>query len=540
MRITCLGAARTVTGSSYLVEPENAGPFLVDCGMFQGGRQIELRNWDNTAYRVNELQAIFITHAHIDHSGLVPRLVRMGYRAPIYASRATCELVKILWLDSAHIQEMEANWQTKKNKRQGKGEVEALYGTPDAEEAIKLLKPVDMDCHQEILPGVDVCLVRAGHILGAASLMVSAQETGGEVCVGFSGDLGRPGQLIVPDPEQIPHPGTVFMETTYGNRNHKSLEESQQELISIIQETYADGGKVLIPAFAVERTQELIYTMAEAHRRGEMPDDMPVFLDSPLAIKATEIFRQHPEFFDDDTKQLLADGKRPLNFPNLKFTPSTGESQAINEYKGPAVIMAGNGMASAGRIKHHMKHNLWNPTTRMVIVGFQAQGTTGRRLVDGATTVKIFREPVTVRAQVHTIGGFSAHADREELLAWLKPLVHKGLMVNLVHGEEQSALAFKAEAKKRFPKVRFHIPRWKEVLEIKPFTGEEEIPARVVEPRGEAEAVVKKAGDDLAKRLYRLAARLESGSGELSGDNLAELEARLAEAEQAAGLGSEA
>ncbi|KIX13096.1 MBL fold metallo-hydrolase RNA specificity domain-containing protein [Dethiosulfatarculus sandiegensis] len=522
MQITCLGAARTVTGSCYMVQVDPDVRFLVDCGMYQGGRQLEARNWQTHRYRPQEIQAIFITHAHIDHSGLVPRLVREGYNGPIYASKATADLLRILWLDSAHIQEMEAEWQSRKNSRRGKRTVEPLYETKDAQDAGALIEPIPMDKSRELLPGVEVCFVQAGHILGASSLHITLKGDKGIHRVGFSGDLGRPGQLIVPDPAQMPRPDTVFMETTYGSRRHKTLGDSQKELLQVINLAYQEGGKVLIPAFAVERTQELIYTMAAAWRNDQLPKDMPVFLDSPLAINATRIFREHPEYFDRETQAILEKGDTPLNFPNLKFTAGTDESRAINEYTGPAVIMAGNGMCTAGRIKHHLKHNLWKPNCHLVIVGFQAQGTTGRMLVEGAKVVKIFREPVAVRAQVHTIGGFSAHADQAELLDWLDKIVHPGLRVNLTHGEESSAVIFKAEAKKRFPQVDFHIPRWKETLKL------------TLKPSDQPMAAAQAADtlETLRARLDRLSLLLEKEGAELAEADISLLEGRLAAAER--------
>ncbi|MCB2185800.1 MAG: MBL fold metallo-hydrolase [Deltaproteobacteria bacterium] len=535
MNITCLGAARTVTGSSYLVELDDKRCFLVDCGMYQGGKMIEARNWLDQPYRVNDIEAILITHAHIDHSGLVPRLVRLGYRGPVYASRPTCDLLKILWLDSAHIQEMEASWQSRKNNRQGRREIEPLYITEDAENAAALLQPVELDQELEPLAGVTARFIPAGHILGAASLYLNLPNSHGSHHVGFSGDLGRPGQLIVPDAEHMPRPQAVFMETTYGARRHKSLVESQKELVDVIEEAYAQGGKVLIPAFAVERTQEIIYTLSQAYRDGKLPKDMPVFLDSPLAIRATEIFRNHPEFFDEEAQAILAQGYKPFDFPNLTFTLTTDESRAINNHRGPAVIMAGNGMASAGRIKHHLKHNLWRPETHVVIVGFQAKGTTGRLLVEGARRVKIFREDVAVAAKVHTIGGFSAHADQEELLGWLSNLVHPGLMVYLIHGEEASSREFRRVASQRFPEVDFHIPAWKEVLEIgKPAAGRSAARrAGTPPPPPEGSPL-----DGLVRRLASLQGRLRRQGSDADPAVLAAMEEALASAEAA--LGAEA
>jgi metallo-beta-lactamase family protein len=511
MRITCLGAARTVTGSCYKVELEDGSLFLVDCGMYQGGRNLEERNWDLTLYEPDKIKAIFITHAHIDHSGLVPRLVRMGYKGPIYSTVATCELLKILWLDSAHIQEMEARWQTRKNKRQLRKPVEPLYGTDDAEEAIKLLQPVEMTCNPEMLPGLEVCYYNAGHILGAASLYITSNSRGQNHTVVFSGDLGRPGQLIVPDAVPPPQPDAVFMETTYGNRLHKSLEDSQTELIEVVNQAYNEQGKVLIPVFAVERTQEIIFTLAKAIREGRLPQDMPVYLDSPLAIKATEIFRRHPEFFDAETKAILEKGDTPLNFPNLKFSLSTQESMDLNQEPGPHVIMAGAGMCNAGRIKHHLKHNLWAPSTHVVIVGFQAQGSTGRKLVDGAKSVRIFREEVSVRAKIHTIGGFSAHADSAELIEWLKPLIHPELKVFLTHGEEQATLEFMKAVKRRFSSANFHVPKWQEVLSIEPGAELPKAAPFTAEPEVSISSDIAAGLAALSQELMALAAKAAQG-----------------------------
>ncbi|MEW5725798.1 MAG: MBL fold metallo-hydrolase [Thermodesulfobacteriota bacterium] len=527
MRIVCLGACRTVTGSCFLVEMDGSGCFLVDCGLYQGGTQIEQRNRSTGPYRVADLKGLFLTHAHMDHSGLVPRLVRQGYRGPIWATDATCDLLKVLWLDGAHIQEMEAEWQTRKNKRGGRRLIEPLYETPDAEKAAGLLKPLDLDTEVQPLAGVTARFVTAGHILGAASLHLTLAGNDGVHRVGFSGDLGRPGQLIVPDPETMPRSETLFMETTYGGRLHKSLDASQAELIGVVEQAYQEKGKVIIPAFAIERTQEIIYTLAQAFREGRMPKDMPVFLDSPLAIKSTVIFRQNPEFFDDITKALVNEGHTPINLPNLKFTPDSEQSRKINDFMGPAVIIAGSGMANAGRVKHHLKHNLWRPNTHVVIVGFQAQGTTGRKLVEGAQRVKLFREDVAVKAKVHTIGGFSAHADQAELLAWLAPQAHPGLTVNLVHGEESSMMAFKQAAEERFPEVTFREPRWKDSLLLGP--------VRVEAPPVEAAVPEFLAARTalLEQRLDRFRERLAGGELRVSEEALLALERALDQAERA-------
>lgn len=538
MQITCLGAARTVTGSSYLVETGDDNCFLVDCGLFQGGRKIEERNWDVSAHRATDIKAILITHAHIDHSGLVPRLVRMGYQGPVYATTATAQLLRILWLDSAHIQEMEAQWQTKKNKRQGRKNVEPLYETPDAEAAINLIAPIDLDTAFEPLPGVTATYVSAGHILGAASLHLSINNATGSHRVGFSGDIGRPNQLIVPDPEQLDPVETLFMETTYGERNHKTISDSEKELLDVITQAYNEGGRVVIPSFAVERTQELIFVMAKSWRDGKWPGEMPVYLDSPLAIKATEIFRQNPEFFDEETKEILENGDRPLNFPFLKFTPSTEESIAINEQNVPFVVIAGNGMGTAGRIKHHLKHNLWRSNCHVLIVGFQAQGTTGRQLVEGADTVRIFREDVSVNATVHTIGGFSAHADQSELIEWLRPQVHKGLMVNLIHGEESQSLGFAKLAQRTFPQAHFHVPQWMETLVLEASEAISALPEEVFpEPTAVADMAQRRKMVSevrgLRNRLEDIIMELLAAEGGLEVARLTGLQDALDQAEAA-------
>jgi metallo-beta-lactamase family protein len=467
MKIKCLGAVRTVTGSCYQLENPGGGFTLLDCGLFQGGRQTELRNFNTPAYRPESLTGIVLTHAHMDHSGLVPRLVQAGFRGPIYASQATTDLLEILWADGAHIQELESRWKTRKNKRQGGTYVAPLYTGDDAAMATELLRPVGYGKDVELPGGLGVRFFQAGHILGAASVQVTAPENGGETRVLFSGDLGRKGQLLIPDPEQPPRSDAVFMETTYGNRLHKGLRESIDEFFGVVDEAVKTGaGRILIPAFAVERTQEILYLLSMAHFDGRIPKDLPIFLDSPLAIGASEIYLKHPDLYDDEAAAVNALKQGPQHMSSLRVTRTAEESQKINDVTGPAIIIAGSGMANAGRILHHLKHNLWRSDCHVVFVGFQAQGTTGRRLVEGATEVKIFREPVTVKAKIHTIGGFSGHADQNELTEWLRPQVHENLTVTLVHGEEQGTLAFQEHLASVFPGLKTVVPHWLEVLDV--------------------------------------------------------------------------
>ncbi|MFC1864116.1 MBL fold metallo-hydrolase RNA specificity domain-containing protein [Thermodesulfobacteriota bacterium] len=465
VRITCLGGVGSVTGSSYLVESPKGKKVLVDCGLFQGGKQIERRNRDDWGFDPKDVDVLFLTHAHIDHSGRIPKLVKDGFKGRIMASPPTVELCNILLLDSAHIQEMDAEWQTRKNKRQKWGDVLPLYTTPDAEASLKLFKSIARDQVIEVHPGIKARLRNAGHILGSSILELWIEEDNVTIKIVFSGDLGKKDQLIVKDPHEIFDADYFFIESTYGNRLHRSAEESKEELLEAIRYSASKGEKIIIPAFAVERTQEIIYVLGEFQRQGLLPD-IPIYLDSPLAIKATEIFRKNKKYFDEDAQAIMDQGHDPLDMPNLRFTPSTNESIAINEKSGSAIVIAANGMCTAGRIKHHLKHNLWRDGASLVIVGFQAKGTTGRRIVEGAKSVKIFRENVAVRAKVFTIGGFSAHADQGDLLNWVSHF-ESDPKVFVVHGEASASEELAMKIRERFNLVT-HVPRWKEKLILGP------------------------------------------------------------------------
>jgi metallo-beta-lactamase family protein len=432
MQITCLGAAGFVTGSCYLLE--NDKKYLIDCGLFQGGRQMEAMNRQGWGFHPRDISALFLTHAHIDHCGRIPKLVKEGFRGKIYATLPTAELCKILLLDSAHIQEMEAEWQTRKNRRAGDVDVEPLYTVADAEACFPHFEIVTKEERFPLQPGLQVRFRNAGHILGSSILEIWSGSAPNAHKVVFSGDLGRKDQLIVKDPQTIFSADTLFIESTYGNRNHRSFEESIKELLEAIHYSYQHKEKVLIPVFAVERTQEILYILGEFFRHGQIPS-MPVYLDSPLAIAATEIFRRMQSFFDEDAKAILQKGHDLFGFPQLIFSHTTQESIAINQKPGAAIILAGNGMCTAGRIKHHLKHNLWRRGASLVIVGFQAEGTLGRKIVDGAENVRIFGEPIAVRAKVFTIGGFSAHADQADLLEWISHFENPHMRIYVIHGE---------------------------------------------------------------------------------------------------------
>jgi metallo-beta-lactamase family protein len=506
VRVTCLGGAGTVTGSSYLVESAAGKKVLVDCGLFQGGKQLEERNWMDWGFDPGRISTLFLTHAHIDHSGKIPKLVRDGFKGRIIASTPTAELCAIMLLDSAHVQEMDAEWQTRKNRRRSNQEVLPLYTTEDAEASLKLLSPVEKDKILEPEPGIRARMRNSGHILGSSVLELWVEEGKTSLKMVFSGDLGKKNQLIVQDPHEIFDADYLFLESTYGNRLHRSLEESKEELLEAVQYAVSHKEKVLIPAFAVERTQELLYILGEFQRAGRLPK-IPIFVDSPLAIKATEIFRKNKKYYDKEAQAIVAQGYDPFNMPNLRYASTTQESRAINEAKGSAIVIAGNGMCTAGRIRHHLKHHLWRPGTSLVIVGFQAQGSTGRKIVDGAKEVKLFGETVSVKAKVFTIGGFSAHADQNDLLEWAGHF-ESNPKVFLVHGEPAASESLSAKIKERLG-LDVVIPEWRERLVLRP---REVVVEKAAEPEivPDFQAAMFNTIIDLENHLKSLKKRVQS------------------------------
>jgi metallo-beta-lactamase family protein len=495
MKINFLGAAQAVTGSCYILET-GGHRFSIDCGMHQGNKEIEKRNLNMDNYRPANLDFVLVTHAHIDHIGLLPRLVGAGFKGKIYATPPTIDLMKILLLDSAHIQEMEAEQRLRRGLRRGKAapqppaserrgkvapkttyppverrasvmEEKPLYTTEDAVATFPLLQAIEYDTTFEPAPGIRVTYRDAGHILGSAFVEVEYVEDGKPTKIIFSGDLGRPDQLILRDPSKGGKADYLFMESTYGDRNHKSTETSRQELAEAIAYSYKNREKVIIPAFAVERTQQILYTLFQLREEGKLPADMPVYLDSPLAIQATQIFKMHQEYFDDETKALLKAGKDPLALPNLRFSLTSEESRAINTMTGPAVVISASGMANAGRIRHHLRHNLWRKGASIVFCGYQGEGTPGRKIVDGAKHITIFGEEVSVAAKVFTIGGFSAHAGQAEILTWLKSFDGQSTKVILIHGEVK-ALNTLSEIVKEQLGMEVHVPSYLEELTLEP------------------------------------------------------------------------
>jgi metallo-beta-lactamase family protein len=474
VKVTALGAADSVTGSNFLVETSRGHTLVVDCGLFQGNREMDDRNWDSWGFDPKEVKNLVLTHAHIDHSGRIPKLVKDGFRGKIITSPPTAELCEIMLLDSAHVQEMEAEWRTKRNRRRDRQHVEPLYTTKDAEASLRYFVPTELDQIIELEPGIKVRLRNSGHVLGSSIVELWVEDEGKETKIVFSGDLGKQDQLIVEDPVEIGEADYVFIESTYGNRTHRTFEESKAEFLQAIRYAVSHNEKVIIPAFALERTQEVLYLLGEFSRAGLLPN-VPIFLDSPLAIKATAIFRRNKQYYDADARAILARGYDPFDMPNLKLTPTTKESMQINDLRGSAIIVSANGMCSAGRIKHHLKHNLWRPGASLVIVGFQAQGSTGRQIVDGAKTVTIFGEKIAVRAKVFTIGGLSAHGDQADLLRWIGHFAEKSKpRVFVIHGEPASSETLAGEIRGRFG-LNVSVPRWREVLRLEPREGAREI-----------------------------------------------------------------
>jgi metallo-beta-lactamase family protein len=469
MKINFLGAAQGVTGSCYILETGERR-FAVDCGMHQGNAEIEKRNLNMDAYRPSMLEFVLVTHAHIDHIGLLPRVVANGFKGPIYATEPTRDLMQILLLDSAHIQEMEAEQQTRRRQRHGNKKVEPLYTTADAQATFPLIKTIKYGVPFEPAPGIRVTYRDAGHILGSAFIEVEYVEEGKPTKIVFSGDLGRPGQLILPDPSKGGHTDYLFMESTYGDRNHKSAENSREELAEAIAYSYKNNEKVIIPAFAVERTQQILYTLFLLDEAGKLPKDMPIYLDSPLAIQATEIFRKHPEYFDEKTRALIKQGKDPLSLPNLRFSQSADESRALNTMPGSAIIISASGMANAGRIRHHLRHNLWRKGASIVFCGYQGEGTPGRKIVDGAKQISIFGEEVAVAAKIFTIGGFSAHAGQSDILQWLKSFDGNQTKVVLVHGEVKALNTLSGIIHDQLG-MEVHVPSYLEELTLEPGKG---------------------------------------------------------------------
>ena len=444
MKITFLGAARKVTGSCYHLSADGM-QYLVDCGMHQGRDSDEL-NRAPFRFDPREISQVFLTHAHIDHAGLIPKLVREGFRGRIITTAATAELAQVMLADSAHIQEMDAQWMTKKARRSGSEEViEPLYTVEDAIASIPFFEKKQYGEIYSLKNGLRYQFCDAGHILGSGTLEIWYRENP-ERKITFSGDIGKKDNPILQDPNHAAESDFVVMECTYGNRLHKGMEESIDELVEAIETTFKRGGNVYIPSFAVGRTQDLLYLFNKLVRERRLAFPLDVYVDSPLAEEATKVYFSHPELFDQEAKDLF--GKKDKKTVRVHYTHAPHDSMKLNQISSGIIVLAGSGMCEGGRIRHHLKHNLWRPECSIVFVGFQAKGTLGRVIVDGAKEVHVLGDKVAVRARIFTIGGFSAHADQKELLEWLGLFTNKP-EVFIVHGEETVALEFEKLVKEK-------------------------------------------------------------------------------------------
>ena len=443
MKLTFLGAAGEVTGSCLRVDHER-GSFLVDCGLFQGGREAERKNREALDFDLRDIDFVLLTHAHLDHSGLVPRLVALGYKGRFFTTAATVDLLGVMLMDSAHIQEKEAEWalrSTRSRKAGRGGNLVPLYTVEQARSSLGRLRALGFDEMVEVGHGVRCRFRNAGHILGSAIIEIDVEERGHSRRLVVSGDLGQPMRPVLQDPVQIPAADYLCVESTYGNRAHRSFAETCDELAEVLRRTLkVDGGNVVIPAFAVGRTQELLFVLADLVRAGRI-DRLDVVVDSPMASAVTELTVRHDDLWDEETRELYAWTRQHADRFNLRFVQDVEESMALNSVRGGLVIISASGMCDAGRIKHHLRYNLGRRECAIVIAGFQAAGTLGRRLVDGARQVTLFRERIPVRARIHTIGGLSAHADQPALLNWLRGFRSPPRRTFVVHGEPTAAAA---------------------------------------------------------------------------------------------------
>ncbi len=451
MKITFLGATKTVTGSNFLVETANK-KFLVDCGMYQGQAEQEWENSAPFAFDVNEIDFMLLTHAHIDHSGRIPKLYNEGFRKNVYATKATCDLCSIMLPDSGHIQEMENEWKNVKRKRKGLPPEEPIYTAEDAIKCMEIFKPVSYDKIIDIDENIHVRFNDAGHMLGSSIIEVWTNENGKMTKAVFTGDLGNNDIPLLSSPTMIESADYLIMESTYGGRLHMRNDDKAELFLNIVAETLNNGGTVVIPSFAVGRTQEILYEINML--KGQKLDEnfkskyetlmkTNVYVDSPLATSATEVFEKNMDIFDEETQEIMKSGDNPLDFPGLKFTQSVDESKALNESDEPCVIISASGMCEVGRIKHHLKHNIWNPKSTILFVGYQAPGTLGRKIVDGAEKVKIFGEEFSVKARIEYIEGYSGHADQEWLLNFIYSFINKPKTIFLVHGEPEGQIVLK-------------------------------------------------------------------------------------------------
>ena len=464
MKISFHGAAGCVTGSNYLIETDKFR-FVVDCGMFQGSKTLKENNYRAFAYDPATIDFALVTHAHIDHTGLLPKLVKHGFKGPIYATAPTVDLLKYLLPDSAHIQEIEVMQKNRRNERKGLDPIEPIYDIADAEKAIALMKGVERYASFEPVAGCKVTFHNAGHVLGSSFIEIELEEKGQKRKIVFSGDLGEDDKPIITDPDRFTETDFLVVESTYGNRTREPHTKEQRlaDLAEVFKHAEKLGGKIIIPAFALERTQDLLHDILILKQQKKI-SGIKVVVDSPLATEITKVFVKYPECYDEDASEIMTKMGGLFDHPDFRFTKSAEESKALNN-ENRIVILSASGMCDAGRIKHHLKHNLWNPANTVLFVGYQAEGTLGRLLIEGAKTVRIHGEEVAVGAQIVQMPGYSGHADQKGLINWLSGVKEVRQQVFVVHGEPEAADEFAALLNSKFG-FRAVAPRMNEVFEL--------------------------------------------------------------------------
>ncbi len=473
MKVTFLGATKTVTGSNFLVE--GAGKkFLVDCGMYQGSAADEYENEAPFLFNVDEIDFMLLTHAHIDHSGRIPKLYNEGYRKDVIATKATCDLCSIMLPDSGHIQEMEAEWKNRKRERKGEDPVPPIYTAEDAAKSLEIFKPVQYNEIVDIDENIKARFNDAGHMLGSSIIEVWITENGETKKIVFTGDLGNNDIPLLSPPTMISDADYLVMESTYGNRLHMRNDDKAEIFLNVVYETLEKGGTVVIPSFAVGRTQEILFELnkikekkhdEEFYKKYKKLMSIPVYVDSPLAISATEVFKENMNLFNEETQAIINEGDNPLDFPGLKFTRTAEESKALNESEESSIIISASGMCEVGRIKHHLKHHLWEPNSTILFVGYQAPGTLGRKLVDGEKKVKIFGDEIAVNARIEYIEGYSGHADQEWLMNFVYSFTTPPKHIFLVHGEPEGQVVLKQKLEEN-TNIPITIPDYGETYQL--------------------------------------------------------------------------
>jgi len=514
MKISFLGAAKLVTGSNYLIETDHC-KFVIECGLFQGNKAIGRLNFQPFKFNPKEIDFMLLSHAHIDHSGRIPKLVKEGFEGKIYCTKATYDLCSIMLPDSAYIQEMETVWDNRKRKRSGKKLRKPLYTVEEAKQSLKHFSAVLYNQSIKVNEEITIRFVDAGHILGSAIIELWISEKGKEIKLVFSGDLGRRNRPILRDLSRVKNADYIIVESTYGNKKHHPSTDDARELISIINRSFKNGGNVVIPSFAIERAQDIIYELNKYYDEFIKTKDqdflqVPVYVDSPLTVSATEIFERNPDCFDEKTLELIKAGDNPLDFHNLIFTQNVEESKKINETPQSKVIISASGMCNAGRIKHHLKHNLWKSESGIVFVGYQAEGTLGRRLKDGEKSVKLFGEDIQVNAKIYSLDGFSGHADKEGIIWWLKGFQNVPKKIFIVHGEEKAAREISIKIQEEL-NIATYIPELGETLLIEgeAVTSREKVS---LEERSEQHKKIEENLEKLKSSIWLAIQKLEQDS----------------------------